>query len=57
TMSGIGLKNVNERLKIIYGDSFSMDVQSTPGVGTKITLHFPNSPREVTINDVQSDAN
>lgn len=40
-VSGIGLQNVNERLKIIYGSDYAMDIESEPGKGAKITLKMP----------------
>jgi two-component system sensor histidine kinase YesM len=39
--SGIGLKNVYERMKLIHGQAFRMEIDSTPGSGTKITLLIP----------------
>jgi two-component system sensor histidine kinase YesM len=39
--SGIGLKNVYERMKLIYGHSFRVDVYSVVGSGTKIKLFIP----------------
>lgn len=40
-VSGIGLQNVNERLKIIYGVDYSIYIESSPGKGVKITMVFP----------------
>ncbi len=38
--SGIGVKNVNERIKLLYGKEYGLQIQSIMGVGTtvKITL-------------------
>ena len=33
---GIGLKNVNERLKNFYGNSFGLTIKSEEGMGTKV---------------------
>ncbi|WP_156157991.1 sensor histidine kinase [Gordoniibacillus kamchatkensis] len=41
-MSGFGLFNVYERLTIIYGDRFRMDMKSELGKGTVIYLFIPN---------------
>ena len=38
---GIGLRNVIQRMNLIYSDKFSMDIASTPGQGTCFTLVFP----------------
>jgi two-component system sensor histidine kinase YesM len=40
-LSGIGLKNVFERMKLIYGDCFHYFIESKPGQGTTITLQIP----------------
>ena len=39
--SGIGLKNVYERMKVLYSREFSFLVESTPGKGTVIRLEIP----------------
>lgn len=45
-ISGIGLKNVKERLQILYGDMFDMIICSTPGAGLTITIKIPLGARE-----------
>lgn len=37
---GIGLRNVNERLRLYYGESSSLAVDSRPGEGTTVTLRI-----------------
>ncbi|HET7214901.1 MAG TPA: histidine kinase [Terriglobia bacterium] len=49
--SGIGMMNVQERLKVLYGQDFSMKVESEPGKGT--TVHF-ELPEVVTAEDAVS---
>ena len=39
--TGIGMKNVRERLEVLYGDAALFDITSRPGRGTKVTLAFP----------------
>lgn len=39
--SGIGLKNINERLQLLYGYKFGLHVHSELGKGTTITLLLP----------------
>ena len=39
--TGIGMKNVRERLQVLYGDIAVFDVRSRPGRGTRVTLSFP----------------
>ena len=39
--SGIGIKNVNDRIKIFFGESYGMEIDSEPDVGTTIKIRFP----------------
>ena len=39
--SGIGLKNIEERLKIIYQDIYSLNIISTVKEGTEVTIIVP----------------
>ena len=39
--SGIGAKNVNERIKLYFGSEYGLKVESEPDEGTKITIHLP----------------
>lgn len=39
--SGYGAKNVNQRIKLYYGEEYQMQVTSQIGKGTKITIYFP----------------
>jgi two-component system LytT family sensor kinase len=38
---GIGISNVRERLRLLYGDQFHMDIQSREGEGTQIRIEIP----------------
>jgi len=38
---GIGISNVHERLRLLYGDQFDMDIRSQPGEGTQIRIEIP----------------
>jgi two-component system LytT family sensor kinase len=38
---GIGVSNVNERLKVLFGDDFRMEIDSRPGEGTRIQIEVP----------------
>lgn len=38
---GIGISNVHERLKLLYGDEFRMQIESHPGRGTRIRIEVP----------------
>jgi LytS/YehU family sensor histidine kinase len=41
--NGVGLSNVHERLKGLYGETYGLRVQSTPNQGTTITMRVPQS--------------
>jgi two-component system LytT family sensor kinase len=41
TGTGIGMKNVRERLDVLFGEAAHFDVTSRPGRGTKVTLGIP----------------
>ncbi len=49
---GIGLTNVNERLKSIYGVDFALNIKSSPGKGTLISFTIPLK----TLQEVETDA-
>jgi two-component system LytT family sensor kinase len=38
---GIGISNVHERLRLLYGDQFKMDIRSKGGKGTQIHIEIP----------------
>lgn len=39
----IGLKNVHDRIRFLYGDDFGIEVTSTPGVGTMVRITIPEN--------------
>lgn len=39
--SGIALQNINERIHLLYGVHYGLDIHSVPGSGTQITLRLP----------------
>ncbi len=41
TEAHIGLQNVNNRLKILYGDNYSIKIESKESYGTKVTIKCP----------------
>lgn len=38
---GLGLSNINERLRRLYGEGFSLALESSPGAGTRAVLRIP----------------
>ena len=41
TGGGIGLSNVNERLRVIYGANYQLQLDSVPGEGTCARIVIP----------------
>ena len=39
--TGVGMRNVRERMAVLYGDLATVDIISRPGRGTKVTLLMP----------------
>lgn len=44
--SGIGMKNVHERLQMNYGGHYGLTVHSVPGQGTTVVLTLPKRVTE-----------
>ncbi len=44
---GMGLLNVDERLRQVFGSDFALSVDTAPGAGTKVTLKVPKYRRGV----------
>ena len=42
--SGIGVKNVNERIKLYFGEKYGLTIESEPDEGTVILIHLPAVP-------------
>lgn len=45
--NGIGIRNVNDRLKTIYGKGFGLSIESQPSLGTTVKMLIPKELREV----------
>lgn len=39
--SGIGVKNVNERIWLYFGSEYGLSIESEPDEGTVVTIHLP----------------
>ncbi|MNJ33000.1 putative sensor-like histidine kinase [compost metagenome] len=46
--SGIGLRNVNERLRLYYGEECTLQVDSQPHKGTTVTISIPFPDYDIT---------
>jgi two-component system LytT family sensor kinase len=44
--SGIGMKNVKERMQVLYGDAAQVELVSRPGRGTRVRLMMPAAEME-----------
>ena len=38
---GYGVKNVNDRMKLSFGETYTIQIKSEEGKGTEVLLHFP----------------
>ncbi len=43
TSASVGLANVDERLRTVYGNQYGIVVETAPGLGTKVTVRVPKS--------------
>ncbi|MCL6590758.1 MAG: sensor histidine kinase [Firmicutes bacterium] len=43
---GIGLKNINDRLKLIFGESFGINISGTTGSGARIMVRIPKTEEQ-----------
>ncbi|OJG92610.1 hypothetical protein RV15_GL003035 [Enterococcus silesiacus] len=47
--SGLGLRNIHERIQLLYGEKYGLKIQTAPGEGTSIKLLMPiNHPKKTT---------
>ena len=44
--SGYGVRNVNERLILLYGEHYGLRIESEPGKGTQVEVHIPKNQPE-----------
>ncbi|MZQ85359.1 HAMP domain-containing protein [Paenibacillus sp. 5J-6] len=42
----VGLRNVDKRIKLLYGSLYGIEIESEEGLGTRISLEFPYKPHE-----------
>jgi sensor histidine kinase YesM len=47
---GIGLQNIEQRIKRHYGGAATFDIRSATGVGTTVELGLPINPANVSID-------
>ncbi|MNC74553.1 Histidine kinase-, DNA gyrase B-, and HSP90-like ATPase [compost metagenome] len=39
--TGIGLSNIQERIKMVFGESYGIHIESRKGIGTKVKVLIP----------------
>ena len=54
--ASIGLKNVHDRLRYLYGSEFGVSLFSTPGMGTVVQVTIPSNPRNPDEKEKESHA-
>ena len=50
-LGGVGLDNVNQRLKLYYGEAYGLAIHSELGTGTTVTLKLPYRFLAVKVDD------
>ena len=53
---GIGVSNVNERLKVLFGTNYRMWIDSKPGEGTRTGIEIPEAPNHNVVGQALSPA-
>lgn len=43
---GYGLKNVNDRIRLLYGEEYGIRIFSAPGEGTNVVMRFPKESKK-----------
>lgn len=43
---GIGIKNVNDRVKIYFGERYGIKIESEPDMGTRVSIRMPKIEEE-----------
>jgi two-component system sensor histidine kinase YesM len=38
---GYGMRNVNQRIKLLYGEEYGLHIESVIGEGTLVTIRLP----------------
>lgn len=52
TNESIGLVNVNQRIQLFYGESYGLQISSTPGKGTRIEILLPLRNHSENMTDI-----
>lgn len=50
----IGLRNINDRIRLLFGEGYGLDIASVCGIGTEVTLRMPIKAQEEGAAHVQS---
>ena len=50
---GFGLRNIDERIKLAFGESYGLRVRSKYGIGTQVSIFLPlDEPRRTAMRSV-----
>ncbi|WP_298825240.1 sensor histidine kinase [uncultured Planococcus sp.] len=48
--SGIGIRNVHERIQLLYGEDYGVEITSEKGKGTKVKVELPFQKTDIPMN-------
>ncbi|WP_462409137.1 cache domain-containing sensor histidine kinase [Neobacillus sp. Marseille-QA0830] len=46
---GVGISNINERIKLAYGEDYGIKIESVPNQGTKVMINLPVREEDVNV--------
>ncbi|SHM94260.1 cache domain-containing sensor histidine kinase [Gracilibacillus kekensis] len=52
--TGIGLRNINERIKLLFGEEYGLKVDSVIGKGTKVSIMLPKEEKQAYVQSIVS---
>lgn len=55
--TNIGLHNVEEIIRLEYGEGYYLEIESTPGAGTAVRYHLPVEKKDSMVGGSQNDTN
>ena len=45
--SGIGIRNVHQRIQLYFGEKYGLEITSEPDEGTMVRIHLPKTEESI----------